>query len=159
MFAFTDAPGPWHMFNLPSLASLRTFGIHVWTSGAHITGDLFTYNGQWCLCSVAPMLSLLRPTLHHIYITLSISGYPLELRAHLQKIDWAGLQCQLDRFPNLKSVFMQVRPRRRSHVLYESLHVVSSMAEDRLAPLIARGILEIDISPELDIPPRPSDQY
>lgn len=142
------------MFNLPSLTSLRSFELHVWSSGAHITGDLFTYDGQWCLCSVAPILSQLQPTLHHIRIDFSISGYRAHLLGHLQTMDWAGLQSQFKRFSELQSIYLEVRPRKGHNVLPESLFAVSELAERKLAPLVASGLLEVDVSTEAPMPVR-----
>ena len=140
------------MFKLQSLAALRCLRLNVWTSGPHITGELFTYNGQWCLCSVAPILAQALPTLHHVHITLSISGYPAQLRTHLANIDWSGLQRQLDRFVDLRTVNIEVRPRKGHNVLPESLHVVSSLAEHKLSSYVARGMLEVEVSTEVPTP-------
>lgn len=144
------------MFNLSSLAALTTLELHVWTSGAHITGDLFTYDGQWCLCSVAPMLSLLQPTLQHIGLTLSLSGYPPQLRSHLTHIDWPALRAAFDRFPALATVRLEVKPRRGHNVLPEALFAVADIAERRLAPLAARAVLDVEVDTETPVVARPA---
>lgn len=143
------------MFNLPSLMVLTTLELHVWTSGAHITGDLFTYDGQWCLCSVAPMLGLLQPTLHRIALTLSLSGYPPQLRSHLTHIDWPALRAALGRFPALTEVHLEVKPRRGHNVLPEAIYEVANIAERRLAPLAPGVELEVDVDTETPVVARP----
>jgi hypothetical protein len=133
------------MYNLQSLRSLKSLELHVWGSGAHVTGDLFTYEGQWCLCSVAPILSQLTPTLHHLRITFSISGYPTPLRSHLEIVHWAELLRQLERFSQLQHIVLEVRPRKASRVLPDALYTVADFVERKLGTLVASGLLEVEV--------------
>lgn len=149
-----NAPGPWHAFNLPSLAVLRALELQIWSSGAHVTGDLFTYEGQWCLCSVAPLLGYLQPTLQTLRVVLHLSGYPAALRAHLADgVDWDALRRQLARFPRLAALAVELRPRRGQHVLPEALDTVQALVEQRLAPLAASGVLTVDVVDDIAPPP------
>ena len=134
------------MYNLPSLQNLKSLEVHVWGSGPHVTGDLFTYDGQWCLCSVAPILSQLSPTLSRLRIKFSVSGYPAQMRQHLGIVHWAELQRQLERFTHLETIAFEVCPRKASHVLPESLYIVADTVEHRLASLVDRGVLEVEVT-------------
>ncbi|GJE97862.1 hypothetical protein PsYK624_140840 [Phanerochaete sordida] len=152
-----NAPGPWHALHLPTLGALRALELHVWSSGAHVRGDLFTYDGQWCVCSVAPLLAYLpaRAPLARVRLVVHVAGYAHALRAHLADgVDWAVLLHELQRFPTLGAVAVEVRPRRGQHVRGDALDAVADLLESRLAPLVDAGVMTVEVTEDVAPPAR-----
>jgi hypothetical protein len=126
------------------MTSLKSLSLHVWTLGAHTFRDhVFTFVGQWCLCSVAPILLHVPPTLARLSIVLSISGDSSRLRTHLETVDWTRLQSEFDRMTALQSVVFEIRRRVGFNVGNEAFATVMALIEDRLAASLVSGILEI----------------
>ncbi|KAI0090841.1 hypothetical protein BDY19DRAFT_992248 [Irpex rosettiformis] len=133
----------WSSLGLASLTSLKSLSLHVWTSGTHLYGDVFTFVGQWCLCSVLPILSHISPTVERVTIILSISGDPSHLRGHLEQFDWQRLLNEFNRLTALEAVVFEIRQRLNVSVGDEATSTVAALVETKLSALVASGVLEV----------------